>query len=85
MSVPGVYSGLVDKVPFEAAFAKGLTMKMGQTHTYWYMWPLLDRVDRRDIDASFVITHQFNLSDAPTAYETFLREKDECVKVVLKP
>jgi threonine dehydrogenase-like Zn-dependent dehydrogenase len=85
VSIPGVYGGLLDKVPFGAAFAKGLTMKMGQTHTHKYMRPLLDRVDRGDIDPSFVITHRFNLSDAPTAYETFLREKDECVKVVLKP
>jgi threonine dehydrogenase-like Zn-dependent dehydrogenase len=85
VSIPGVYGGLLDKIPFGAAFAKGLTMKMGQTHTHKYMRPLLDRVDRGDIDPSFVITHRFNLSDAPTAYETFLREKDECVKVVLKP
>jgi threonine dehydrogenase-like Zn-dependent dehydrogenase len=85
VSIPGVYGGLLDKVPFGAAFAKGLTMKMGQTHTHRYMRPLLDRVDRGDIDPSFVITHRFSLSDAPTAYDTFLREKDECVKVVLKP
>jgi len=85
VSIPGVYGGLLDKVPFGAAFAKGLTLKMGQTHTHRYMRPLLDRVDRGDIDPSFVITHRFNLSDAPTAYETFLRQKDECVKVVLKP
>jgi threonine dehydrogenase-like Zn-dependent dehydrogenase len=85
VSVPGVYGGLLDKVPFGAAFAKGLTLKMGQTHTHRYMRPLLDRIDRGDIDPSFVITHRFNLSDASTAYETFLREKDNCVKCVLKP
>jgi len=85
VSIPGVYGGLLDKIPFGAAFAKGLTMKMGQTHTHRYMRPLLDRVDRGDIDPSFVVTHRFNLADAPTAYETFLREKDQCVKVVLKP
>ena len=85
VSIPGVYGGLLDKIPFGAAFAKGLTLKMGQTHTHRYMRPLLDRVDRGDIDPSFVITHRFNLSDASMAYETFLREKDECVKVVLKP
>ena len=85
VSIPGVYGGFLDKVPFGAAFAKGLTLKMGQTHTHRYMRPLLDRIDRGDIDPSFVITHRFNLSDAPTAYETFLREKDNCVKCVLKP
>jgi threonine dehydrogenase-like Zn-dependent dehydrogenase len=85
LSIPGVYGGLLDKIPFGAAFAKGLTLKMGQTHVHRYMRPLLDRIDRGEIDPSFVITHRFNLSDAPTAYETFLHSKDECVKVVMKP
>lgn len=85
VSIPGVYGGVLDKIPFGAAFAKGLTLKMGQTHTHRYMRPLLDRVDRGDIDPSFVITHRFNLSEAPKAYDMFLRQKDECVKVVLKP
>jgi threonine dehydrogenase-like Zn-dependent dehydrogenase len=85
LSIPGVYGGLLDKIPFGAAFAKGLTLKMGQTHVHRYMRPLLDRIDRGEIDPSFVITHRFNLSDAPTAYETFLHNKDECVKVVMKP
>jgi threonine dehydrogenase-like Zn-dependent dehydrogenase len=85
LSIPGVYGGLLDKIPFGAAFSKGLTLRMGQTHVQRYSRPLLDRIDRGDIDPSFVITHRFSLSDAPTAYETFLREKDDCVKVVLKP
>jgi threonine dehydrogenase-like Zn-dependent dehydrogenase len=85
VSIPGVYGGLLDKVPFGAAFAKGLTLKMGQTHTHRYVKPLLERVQKGEIDPSFVITHRFNLADAPSAYELFLRHKDECVKVVLKP
>jgi threonine dehydrogenase-like Zn-dependent dehydrogenase len=85
LSIPGVYGGLLDKLPFGAAFAKGLTFKMGQTHTHKYMRPLLNRIEKGEIDPSFVVTHRFKLTDAPTAYETFLREKDECVKCVLKP
>jgi threonine dehydrogenase-like Zn-dependent dehydrogenase len=85
LSVPGVYGGLIDKMPFGSAFAKGLTFKMGQTHTHKYMRPLLSRVEKGEIDPSFVVTHRFRLDDAPTAYETFLREKDNCVKCVLKP
>ncbi len=75
LSIPGVYGGLLDKIPFGAAFSKGLTLRMGQTHVQRYTRPLLDRIDRGDIDPSFVITHRFNLSDAPTAYETFLRKR----------
>ncbi|HVN29834.1 MAG TPA: zinc-dependent alcohol dehydrogenase, partial [Candidatus Binataceae bacterium] len=32
VSIPGVYIGMLDKVPFGAAMNKGLTMRMGQTH-----------------------------------------------------
>jgi threonine dehydrogenase-like Zn-dependent dehydrogenase len=39
VSVPGVYGGLLDKVPFGAAFGKGITMKMGQTNVHNYMKP----------------------------------------------
>jgi threonine dehydrogenase-like Zn-dependent dehydrogenase len=41
LSIPGVYGGLLDKVPFGAAFGKGITMKMGQTNMHKYMKPLL--------------------------------------------
>ena len=34
VSIPGVYGGLLDKFPLGAAFAKGLTFKMGQTHVH---------------------------------------------------
>jgi threonine dehydrogenase-like Zn-dependent dehydrogenase len=85
VSVPGVYGGLLDKIPFGAAFAKGLTFKMGQTHTHRYLRPLLERVEKGEIDPSFVITHRVRLAEAPQAYQRFLHEKDDCVKVVLKP
>ncbi len=85
VSIPGVYGGFVDKVPLGAAFNKGLTMKMGQTHVQRYLRPLLDRIQKGEIDPSFVITHRMNLSEAPQAYETFKNKKDNCIKVVLKP
>jgi threonine dehydrogenase-like Zn-dependent dehydrogenase len=85
VSIPGVYGGFIDKVPFGAAFAKGLTMKMGQTHVQRYMKPLLERIERGEIDPSFVITHRLSLDEAPEAYATFQRKQEECIKVVLKP
>jgi len=85
VSIPGVYGGLLDKVPFGAAFAKGLTLKMGQTHVHRYLKPLLARVEKGEIDPSFVITHRFPLAEAETAYRIFDRKKDNCIKVVLKP
>ncbi|MEG4248580.1 zinc-dependent alcohol dehydrogenase [Microcoleus sp. Pol10D4] len=85
VSIPGVYGGFVDKVPLGAAFNKGLTMKMGQTHVHRYLRPLLDRVQKGEIDPSFVITHRMKLDEAPHAYDIFKQKKDNCIKVVLKP
>ena len=65
MSIPGVYGGFLDKFPFGAAFEKGLTFKMGQTHMMRYMKPLLDRIEHGEIDPSFIITHRLPLDQAP--------------------
>jgi threonine dehydrogenase-like Zn-dependent dehydrogenase len=85
VSVPGVYGGLLDKMPFGAAFAKGLTFKMGQTHVHRYLQPLLERVQKGEIDPSFVITHRLKLDEAPYAYDIFKHKEDGCIKVILKP
>jgi threonine dehydrogenase-like Zn-dependent dehydrogenase len=53
-----VYGGAVDKFPIGACFNKGLTLKGGQTHVHRYLRPLLERVERGEIDPSFVITHR---------------------------
>jgi threonine dehydrogenase-like Zn-dependent dehydrogenase len=84
VSIPGVYGGFLDKFPFGAAFGKGLTLKMGQTHVQKYMKPLLDLVLAGKIDPSFVITHRLTLDEAPKGYKMFSDEKNECIKVVLK-
>jgi len=85
VSIPGVYGGYLDKVPFGAAFAKGLTLKMGQTHVHKYLPRLLDHIERGDIDPRFVVSHRLSLDDAPGAYQTFLDKADGCTKVVLSP
>jgi threonine dehydrogenase-like Zn-dependent dehydrogenase len=85
VSIPGVYGGLPDKFPMGAAFAKGLTFRMGQTHMVRYMKPLLERIRRGEIDPSFIITHRMGLDDAPIGYATFKQNQDECIKVVLTP
>jgi len=85
VSVPGVYGGLLDKFPFGAAFDKGLTLKMGQTHVQRYLRPLLGRIQNGEIDPSFVITHRMRLEDAPEAYKIFRDKQDDCIKIVLKP
>jgi threonine dehydrogenase-like Zn-dependent dehydrogenase len=85
VSIPAVYGGVVDQFPIGAAFAKGLTLKMGQTHMLRYMKPLLERIRRGEIDPSFLITNRMSLAQAPEAYRTFRRHEGGCVKVVLNP
>jgi threonine dehydrogenase-like Zn-dependent dehydrogenase len=85
VSIPGVYAGLIDKVPFGTAFGKGLTLKMGQTHVHRYLPDLFSRIERGEIDPSFVISHRVTLDDAPEMYRTFRDKADECIKVVMKP
>jgi threonine dehydrogenase-like Zn-dependent dehydrogenase len=85
VSVPGVYAGFLDKIPFGAAFNKGLTFKTGQTHVQRYLPRLLDLIATGKIDPSFVITHELPLDSGPDAYETFKQKRDGCIKVVLKP
>jgi threonine dehydrogenase-like Zn-dependent dehydrogenase len=85
VSIPGVYGGLLDKFPMGAAFAKGLTFKMGQTHMHRYMKPLLERIQKGEIDPSFIISHRLNLSEAPDGYAAFKGRQNEVIKIVMKP
>ncbi|MGE6528102.1 zinc-dependent alcohol dehydrogenase [Pseudomonas sp. NPDC077382] len=85
LSIPGVYGGLIDKVPFGAAMNKGLTFRMGQTHVNRWTDDLLKRIQEGQIDPSFVITHSVSLEQGPEMYKTFRDKHDGCIKVVLKP
>lgn len=85
LSIPGVYGGLVDKIPFGALMNKGLTVRTGQTHVNRWTDDLLRRVEEGEIDPSFVVTHRARLEDGPAMYKTFRDKRDGCVKVVLKP
>jgi threonine dehydrogenase-like Zn-dependent dehydrogenase len=85
VSIPGVYGGWLDKFPLGAAFAKGLTLKMGQTHMHKYLQPLLERIERGEIDPSFVITHRIGIDEVPEMYRTFRDKQDDCIKVMITP
>ena len=84
VSVVGVYGGFVDKFPMGAVLNRGLTIRAGQCHVHRYMKPLLERIERGDIDPTFIITHHASLDAAPAMYDTFVNKEDECLKVVLK-
>jgi threonine dehydrogenase-like Zn-dependent dehydrogenase len=85
LSIPGVYAGLVDKIPFGMLVNKGLTVRSGQTHVNRWTDDLLRRIEEGQIDPSFVITHSEPLAHGPQMYKTFRDKRDGCIKVVLKP
>ena len=85
VSIPGVYGGFIDKVPFGAAFGKGLTMKMGQTHMHRYLKPLFQHIEKGEIDPSFIISHRITLDEVPEMYDTWLKKEDHVPKIVIDP
>jgi threonine dehydrogenase-like Zn-dependent dehydrogenase len=85
VSVIGVYAGIIDKFPMNAVMNRSLTIKTGQCHVHRYMKPLLERIEKGEIDPSFVISHRMALAEAPLAYRMFRDKQDDCIKVVLEP
>jgi threonine dehydrogenase-like Zn-dependent dehydrogenase len=85
VSIVGVYGGLLDSMPFGSAINRGLIFRMAQTPVQHYLPNLLERVEKGEIDPSFVITHRATLDEGPELYKTFRDKKDNCIKVVMKP
>ena len=83
VSIPGVYGGFIDKMPLGAAFGKGLTFKMGQTHVQRYLEPLLDLITSGTIDPSFIVSHRIGLDDVPEAYEQFRTKDNQSIKYLI--
>jgi threonine dehydrogenase-like Zn-dependent dehydrogenase len=77
--------GLVDKVPFGAAFGKGITMKMGQTNMHTYMKPLLERIEKGQIDPSCIISHRITLDEVPEMYKVWRDKMERVTKIVIDP
>lgn len=85
VSVIGVYGGFIDKFPMGSVMNRSLTIKTGQCHVHRYMQPLLERIEKGEIDPSFVISHHMNLDDASHGFKIFNDKQDDCTKIVLKP
>lgn len=85
LSIPGAYIGSAVPVPMGALMNKALTVRTGQTHMQRYMKPLLERIERHELDPAFVVTHRVSLDEAPAAYKLFNDRKEGCIKVVIKP
>ncbi len=64
---------------------RSLTLRTGQCHVQRYMKPLLDRIERGELDPTRIITHTLPLDQAERGFEIFKNKQDNCEKVVLKP
>ena len=84
VSLAGVYGGFIDMFPIGAVVNRGLTLRAGQCHVHRYMRPLLQRIEKGELDPTFVITHRLPLADAAKGFDLFLNKLDGCEKVVLK-
>ena len=85
VSIVGVYGGFVDKIPMGSAINRGLTFRMAQTPVQHYLPRLLERIEKNEIDPSFVVTHTVPLERGPEMYRTFRDKQDGCIKVMMRP
>jgi threonine dehydrogenase-like Zn-dependent dehydrogenase len=85
LSIPGVYGGVLDKINFGAAFGKGIHMAMGQTHMHKYLKPLLQRIENKEIDPTFLISHRIGIEEAPAMYKLWRDKQDGVTKIVIDP
>ena len=85
VSIVGIYGGLLDNMPMGSAINRGLTFRMAQTPVQHYLPKLMERIEKGEIDPSFVITHRATLEEGPELYKTFRAKKDGCIKVVMRP
>ena len=85
VSVPGLYSGFIHGFLIGDAFEKGLSFRMGQTHTQQHMPKLLEHILAGELKPEIIITHRMALADAAEGYEIFDQKQQDCRKVVLTP
>jgi hypothetical protein len=60
-------------------------MKMGQTNMHSYMKPLLERIEKGQIDPSYIISHRISLEEAPEMYKVWRDKKQNVTKIVIDP
>jgi threonine dehydrogenase-like Zn-dependent dehydrogenase len=80
VSIVGVYGGMLDNIPMGSAINRALTFRMAQTPVQHYLPKLMQRIEKGEIDPSFVITHRATLDEGLDLYKTFRAKPDGCIK-----
>ena len=60
-------------------------MKIGQTSMHNDMKPLRERIEKGQIDPSYIISHHINLEEAPEMYKIWRDKKEKVTKIVIDP
>jgi threonine dehydrogenase-like Zn-dependent dehydrogenase len=50
-----------------------------------YMKPLLERIEKGQVDPSYIISHRITLDQVPKMYEVWRDKKDHVTKIVIDP
>jgi len=76
VSVAGVYTGLLDKIPFGAAMNKGLTIRGGQQPGQKFVQPLFEHILAGRLDPSELLSRRVSLDEGPEAYKRFTERQE---------
>jgi threonine dehydrogenase-like Zn-dependent dehydrogenase len=49
------------------------------------MKPLLERIEKKQIDPSYIISHRIALEEAPEMYKIWRDKKERVTKIVIDP
>jgi threonine dehydrogenase-like Zn-dependent dehydrogenase len=49
------------------------------------MKPLLERIEKGQVDPSYIISHRITLDQVPKMYEVWRDKKDHVTKIVIDP
>jgi threonine dehydrogenase-like Zn-dependent dehydrogenase len=85
VSIIGDYIGFADKIPVGSLMNRLLTVKTGQAPVQRYLQPLSEKIQRGEIDPSFVISHHVSLQEVPEMYERWNNKEDGVIKVAWTP
>jgi threonine dehydrogenase-like Zn-dependent dehydrogenase len=81
----GDYFGYGNHFPIGAMMEKGINMRGSQVFVQKYWRQLLGYIQEGKVNPTFLVTHTMPLDKAAEAYHKFAYQKDNVIKVVLKP
>jgi len=85
IGIIGVYSGYTNHFPIGAMMEKQILVQGGQSPTQKHWKMCLEKIQKGEIDPTFMITHRGTLAQGPELYKQFHAREDGMIKVFLRP